>query len=552
MALKETSSLRVKASTMFANNSVVGRNTNGGAVWISTAAEARLSGATFENNLLSVQSEYGYGGALHIEASKVRMEFCKINANIARMDHVANAFGASGGGISIWQDAELTLLDSSFSANQAGGVGKDEIQLPANAETRRIIRAAHILSPGITVVRGCVFTSTTPINLPYSAPWWIVGTAAGRITLVNSTFRGSTAGQEGMLSCANDATALLRSCTGSNVLIDPKVAAGKLGIVGSAFEPALGADLKCIAPPACSTEVAGQRMCDPRAACMSRPSGGVECQCKGEGIEPPTGMRDDGSLCATVLSLRADVAAPAVRLVLQKPGKHPDALKLRTIATGDAGFNITYSRSTVLRRDGGAVAQSDDWLHARVFGLSFEWKQMERGPPPTAASMALDAAKQQYANTIEHTFMLSLQCAPNSIRAPLGNGTTCPQDGDTIETTICVTPQAGNVTNVTQSMLAEVRIVTSIEAAPSCNHSFGQCSLQAGAAIVGMASIELFAFMHDLDGLPILYTQADVEFLWDGIVLPIKWSPGAIDRFSVRRLPQLQHRSCCRVAQLLL
>ena len=68
--MREASSLRVAASTSFTNNSAVGKNTNGGAVWLNAAAEARISGATFKNNMVQVKAEYGYGGALHVEATK--------------------------------------------------------------------------------------------------------------------------------------------------------------------------------------------------------------------------------------------------------------------------------------------------------------------------------------------------------------------------------------------------------------------------------------------------------------------------------------------------
>jgi hypothetical protein len=54
--------------------------------------------------------------------------------------------------------------------------------------------------------------------------------------------------------------------------------------------------------------------------------------------------------------------------------------------------------------------------------------------------------------------------------------------------------------------------------------------LQAGAEIIGKATVELYVFAYDLDGLPIRYTQAAVEFSWDGSVLPFKWSLGVIDR----------------------
>jgi hypothetical protein len=427
----------------------------------------------------------------------VSVASCEFGSNVALLDDRATANGATAGGISVWRDSELTVLDTSFSANQAGGVGSSEAAGTVNVEPKRAVRAAHILSPGITVAHRCLFTSTAAISLPYSAPWWIVGTAAGRITLVNSTFRGPAAGQaEGMLSLAGDASALLRSCTGSNVLIGPN-GAGGLGIVNSTFAPALGSSLKSIAPPACGTEVAGQRMCDPRARCTHGQSGGVECQCKDEGIEPPAGMRDDGSRCETVVSLKADVAAAAVRLVLLKPGIHPEPIKLHAIATGDEGFNATFSRSTVLRREGNAVARSDDGLDARVFGLGFDWTD----PRPTlVASIALDGAKQQYSATIEHAFLLALQCVPNATNGPAGNGTICPQDGDTIETTIHVTSQARNAT---QNISAKIQIAAEVQAVMSCETSTVRVNGGDSTSVRASSSLRVQVLAVDVDNLPI-------------------------------------------------
>ncbi len=83
IAMKESSSLRVKASTLFANNSATGRNPNGGAVYISTAREASIRGATFTGNMVRVLAEYGYGGALHVEASKSLVASCIFDSNVA-------------------------------------------------------------------------------------------------------------------------------------------------------------------------------------------------------------------------------------------------------------------------------------------------------------------------------------------------------------------------------------------------------------------------------------------------------------------------------------
>ena len=137
------------------------------------------------------------------------------------------------------------------------------------------------------------------------------------------------------------------------------------------------------------------------------------CACKGESIdehiEPPAGVLDDGSRCATVFSLKADVATEALRLTVVKPGVHRYPLMLHTRATGDNGFNATFSRSTVLKREGKVVAQWDDGLHGRVFGVAFEWDTPQ---PASVAPMELDAATLHAA--IDHKFTLSLRCEPNA------------------------------------------------------------------------------------------------------------------------------------------
>ena len=525
IALEESSSLRVAGNTKFANNAVVGKSPHGGAVSINVAAEARLSGATFKNNSVRVLAEYGFGGAVHVEASTLLLAWCRFEWNVALMDDRAAASGATAGGISVSNDAELTVLDTSFYANNAGGVGKHEAVGSPQAVARRVIRAAHILSEGKTVALRCEFARTAPIDLPNSAPWWIVGTARGQIRLVNSTFRGSTTGQaEGMLSLADEAAALLRSCAGSNVLVDLKVAGGKLGVVDSTFEPALGSSLRSIAPPACGTEVAGQRMCDPRAACTLRPSGGVECLCKGDGIEPPSGVRDDGAHCATVFSLSAYVATNVARFVLPKPGHHLDPLKLRVIATGEAGFNVTYRRSTVLRRDGNTVAASEDGLDTRVFGLAFEWKDMQ---PPSRSSMVLDPAKQQYSAAAEHTFALALHCARNATLGPAGIGSTCPQDGDTIETTITATPQAGSAAKSLR--FDEVQIVTEVQASVSCERTKPTVRIFASTdfeSILPNAPLAVHLVAMDVDNQPIKFSRAEFALTWDRVSVPFDWLRG--------------------------
>jgi predicted outer membrane repeat protein len=387
--------LILEPGVVFVENVVEGKSPRGGALRIIDAVRAVITGAVFTANSAWVLAEYGYGGALHVEAGDASLTSCRFDGNTALMASKSDSLDASAGGISVGAKAHLAIDDCAFVSSYAGGVGRQEAAKSPLSAKFLGLRAAHILSQGIASVRNCTFTMEINNTLQYSAPWWIVAVGTGSVILTDCLLQSSLPPM-GMLSVVDYGQALLRSCRGVNVSIDPKIAEGKLGIVDSQFSPALPSSLLVLRPPNCFDSIAGQRMCDPRAACTRRMSGGVECQCKGEGVGPPVGVRDDGSRCTTPFSLETDVAAPTVRFALLKPGKHPDQLKLHAFATGDESFNATFSRSTVLFRDGSTIAKRDDGLHARVFGLAFDWSHSK---PASLVSMALDMAKQQYSAT---------------------------------------------------------------------------------------------------------------------------------------------------------
>jgi hypothetical protein len=170
------------------------------------------------------------------------------------------------------------------------------------------------------------------------------------------------------------------------------------------------------------------------------------------------------------------------------------------------------------------MERSHDGLHARVFGLAFEWSKPQ---PNTVVSMALDAARQLYSDTIEHVFTLSLQCASNATSSPVNNSTTCPQDGDTIETTIYITPHEGNAT---PSVPSEVRIATDVQAAVSCAHTMPTVQVVANTAldaILPSAPLSVHLLAMDLDGQPIKYSRAELWLQWDGIAVPVDWLRGS-------------------------
>jgi hypothetical protein len=142
-------------------------------------------------------------------------------------------------------------------------------------------------------------------------------------------------------------------------------------------------------------------------------------------------------------------------------------------------------------------------------------------------SMALDAATQQYSAMIERVFSLGLQCVSNATNGPAGNGTTCPQDGDTIETTIKVTPQAGQATPSVP--FAEVRIVTEVQAAVSCKHTKPTVRIVANTeldSILPAAPLSVHLSAMDMDDQRIRFSRAELVLTWDGVTVPLDWLRG--------------------------
>jgi hypothetical protein len=470
---------------------------------------------------------------VHVKGGSAQFDKCRFDGNVAEMVNFPDGGqDASGGGISVDANGRLTVLDSVFLSGLAGGVGQGSDQLPTQTpafKARTEKRAAHLLSEGSTTLRNCTLMMESSVLLPNAARWWLVATFDGSITLVDCTLRSAAQVGQGVLGLFDNAQALLRRCSAVDTKISGPTLYGRLGIVDSVFEPALDSAMNAIRPPDCGVRVAGELLCEPRADCRVATTGGIQCQCKGEGIEPFAGVRDDGSNCTTTRSLKMDIANTDARLFLRKSGLS-NPMKLRNVATGDEGFNASYSRSTVLRRNNGsAVAQSDDGLHARVFGLAFEWHDALQAP--SVAPIELDSAKQQYSATIEHAFTLSLQCGRNATTDLASDHTTCPQDGDTIETTIDFIPQKGGAPSTPSgaNFTAQVRITTEVQAAVSCERTKPHVTVVADAAldsILPAAPLSVHLLAMDMDNLPVSFSPAELLLTWDGRAIPFIWLRG--------------------------
>jgi hypothetical protein len=246
------------------------------------------------------------------------------------------------------------------------------------------------------------------------------------------------------------------------------------------------------------------------------------------------------------LELEAAVIASVIQLELVKPGVRPEGLELHLHAGSDGYVhNATYSvrRKTVLVRGGSAVAQSDDGLHARVFGLAFEWIEEQPNSAPQPVSMAQESHEhaheedaeleetKHHSAVIEHKFTLSLDCNRSQLVSggPAGNGSSCARDGDKIESTFYFEMQAENGK---LSVADEVRIATDVRAKVSCELTKPTLEVLVDTALDGILpngplSVHLRAV--DVDGEPVSFNRADLELTWDGEVVPFRWRHGEND-----------------------
>ena len=76
---------------------------------------------------------------------------------------------------------------------------------------------------------------------------------------------------------------------------------------------------------------AGEHVCDERARCLSRKSGGVECACVGQGLQPKPGLPDDGRQCAQDGKLGLLLEAESVFTTVLKPSSQGPLIRLKVL-----------------------------------------------------------------------------------------------------------------------------------------------------------------------------------------------------------------------------
>jgi len=303
-------------------------------------------------------------------------------------------------------DGTLNMTDTHMLANQAGGVGQSESSgvFAEVSQEGRMERAQHLLCVGKAVIERCTFegvrSNSIESELANGAKLFLVGKQTGHILLVNSNMVGSKS--EAVIGLFGAAEAVLRGCTTSGMTIDPDVLVdGQLGVVNSTFDPPLDSSplalIECRAVQ--SAVVAGERLCDPRAVCEPRPSGGLQCACFGEGLRYKPGVLEDGRQCEQDASLRSVLESGSLAISASKPSNVTShTLHLIVEAQGEAefatAFNITITRET---HSGTLISTNNsiriDQPSVSAFGQNLEWKIM---PPNATLNADLDGSKLKY------------------------------------------------------------------------------------------------------------------------------------------------------------
>jgi hypothetical protein len=468
------------------------------------------------------------GGAISMDDVEALIARCSFHHNKAFMSSLLKAEDASGGALSLLPNGRLVLVACQLRHNFAGGKGLYESSgiFVAIAEHRALRRAAHISFAGALVVSNCSLADSEDPSASLNAPVsWIVGREQGSVLVLDSTLYSSSAGATALRLIGKDTRAVIRGSTVINATVDVHdtiVGHRQLGIVNSSFVPVLEPNhpSAIVQGPDCGVSVvdlSGQvavatvlgRVCDPRASCTAKASGGVECKCTGNGLHTKIGSREDGSSCERTLVLDAQIVAPELRAAIKKPG-NSSRLRLRFSAEGEETIIGNFSLLSRLVRHGG---MGTNWTNSTglairaAFGAHFQW--INSAPKPMQA-FVLDPAQQQYAVSDDHEFVVALGCDAST--------SLCPLDGDEIEAVARIETDA----DLLGTPHVELRIVLEVQALPSCALSSAKAMIPAGGIFVD-SNQPLFveAYAIDSEGFPINVSEPMISVEFSNFSAPL-------------------------------
>jgi hypothetical protein len=585
---------QVKLSDSGVNgNSASGGSAQGGAIW-SGGESLAMTNVSLVANIARANGTDGaaIAGAIFQQATRALLVGCRLYDNRAT---IANpAIRASGGAVHVSLGARMLLLRCSLRHNAAGGRGRDQMSASTSAALaeQRASSAMHIYSEGDLTLDGCTMSDEigqqAMQDFRHTMWWWIV-VEKGTVELNVSTFDASArysfdpcldandgkcdsvepscattdyvdchttpppdAGPFGKLLNVRSAQAevVVRSSTVTNLTI--QVVSGMLGVVNSTFMPQLNDSdptTRTVQPrpvygdpdkQECGTKLLGRPLCDPRALCKPRFSGGVECSCVGQrlpkGLDFRPGVPADGQRCQQQTSIELLTQSSNVTMLVKKPTFRAAVVAVVFAAAGEIGFTASYNLSMTRVRptpNDGAPQQlrapnstergwsSIDQQRMSMDGHHVIWE----GSPPSAVDLNLNAGRFSFSKPF--SLSIELNCTA---------GEPCVEDGDIVHTRV-------TAMSASDGLVSEVRISTTVESLASCNRSVA-AFMQSGSfsengrpvtdsLVTDFALVFVELHVVDVDGLPIRTSQPKSLVSWGTQeILPTKLAEPSSNRFT--------------------
>ena len=455
------------------------------------------------------------GGGVHQVKSLLRLRQTEIFENIAVIGYPA--LSRNGGGIYVVAGASAALEDCQLWGNNAGGRGYCQVmQMCASVMVQeQQISASHIASEGkLSLERCAVSDRSSSVLVDAAAEWWLVA-ISGTMVLRNSVFDAAL--PKKLLNVFSaDSEVLMINCTVVSLTLSSQ--SKKLAIVASTFAPYLNAtNVTAIGPPDCGKVVAGETMCDPRALCEPRASGGVQCFCSGEGLQDKPGTAPDGRHCFQATNVDMRVLSHSVLSDLRKPGNISEALHIVVEAKGENELLLQFHASMLRRRASVGADLQLSW--ARNWSMLDEDRLELHGhvliwgvPPSTDAAIDLDETRQKLMDTKDYSFQLGIDCS---------SVLPCVEDGDTVETVISI----GSATAPGRT-LSEVHVVTHVRSLVSCRTTRVQIEGDLDSMLIS-SSFRVRVAANDVDELPVSFTRADIGIVLSNRNIPVQWKYGS-------------------------
>jgi hypothetical protein len=559
-------------------NRVEGASAAGGAIWFA-GMTSTLTRVRFENNSAFANGVDGsaLGGAVFHEGISMQLRTCQLVGNYVEIGF--SAMLASAGALYVQTGAGATLMGCELTHNEAGGIGFYQQPPPASADAAGVVEAAgqlrasaamQIYSGGSLALSDCQMVDGAAASVAQLAWWWIV-CEDGEVVLRNSVFRASAsyiydpcpttngvceAGRACPLNSdyrdcgtpppsqqrraitpergeydggsllkvsSKKVDVVIRGCKIGRLVVD---SVPTMGVVNSTFDPPLSWSLpmplgrnvstSTLAAGACGILIAGEELCDPRALCVPRATGGVQCSCTGLGLSVTPGMYPDGQFCTQKSNMTLLLQSTVSFLSVSKPTRGLSFVDVLLVATGEtsfpAPFGMTMQRSP-------AEQSVSTFAQPAVFATIKDTQELDGHhviwePPPSALQqVSLNRQARKFSDDKLYRVRIAIEC--NSLQKQVPS--KCAADGDTFETV---------VTTGTEAQPTSVTIRAQVQAMVSCDNSKVEL-IPTENTVPKSAEIRVIVKAMDVDNIPVSRTRGDIRFRWNNDYFPHNWESGS-------------------------